>query len=77
MWTAKGEGVPEKTMSVHKREGVLEAGSRGQNFLYTTALNAVLLRCVNLVSSFFEFGYLHISWHKIFENRIFRSRVSS
>ena len=34
MWTAKGEGVPEKTMSVHKGEGVLEADPR----------SAVLLR---------------------------------
>ena len=40
----RGRGVPEKTMSVHKGEGVLEVGPRGQNFLYTTALNAVLLR---------------------------------
>ena len=39
-----GRGVSEKTMSVHKGEGVLEAGPRGQNFSYTTALNAVLLR---------------------------------
>ena len=44
MWTEKGERVPEKTMSVHKGEGVLEAGPRGQNFSHTTALNAVLLR---------------------------------
>ena len=45
MWTAKGGGgVPEKTMSVHKgREGVLEAGPRGQNLLtnYSTKCGTV------------------------------------
>ena len=40
----RGRGVPEKTMSVHKGEVVLEAGPRGQKFSYTAALNAVLLR---------------------------------
>ena len=27
---SEGEGVPEKTMSVHKGEGVLEPGPRGR-----------------------------------------------
>ena len=45
MWTAKGEGgVLEKTMSVHKGEGVLEAGPHGHFFnIDTTALNVVQL----------------------------------
>ena len=43
MDSERGRGVPEKTMSVHKGEGVLEAGPRGQIFLtyYSTKCGTV------------------------------------
>ena len=45
-------GIPEKTMSIHKGEGVSEAGPRGQLFFtyYST-------KCVILVSSFEQLYY--------------------
>ena len=38
------EGVPEKTMSIHKGEGVLEAGPRGQQILHTKKLACLHLK---------------------------------
>ena len=46
----RGRGVPEKTTSVHKGEGGLEAGPHGQNFLLTTTLNAVYMLCTCTVA---------------------------
>ena len=55
---SEGGGFPEKTMSVHKGEGVLEAGPRGQKFSYTTSLTySMLYCCVNLVFSCEQLHY--------------------